>query len=170
MTKNKIIQKYILIIIIAISILPNIEGFPVAPAQFHGDMIINGTYAKVGTKIFIYDNENNKCGSVSITESGKYVISCLGDNPDTPKDEGAKNNEVVTIKTESGKQYKVKWYEGSFTRLDIIINSQNTPMHKKIDSEQPSNENWRAFPVLMTFFIAIIAFIAFQIKKEDKKT
>lgn len=89
--------------ILYIAFILNIAlAFPPIAQNFYGITLLSGNPAPMLTKIqaFYFDGENETiCGDFEIVESGKYgLLSCNGDDPDTPEIEGAVENQEIVFR------------------------------------------------------------------------
>lgn len=124
----KTIKLQICIILILIVILGSgfALGIPSPAAEFYGNVSFNGLNGSNGTIIYAYDNDEVLCGSFTILNEGRYgLLSCNGDDPDTPEDEGALSGENLTFKigNVSTRTYgNYSWISTLFFRVDLRQN------------------------------------------------
>ncbi len=92
-------MKKIMWIIYLVFLLNIASAIPPISQNFYGVALLSGSPAPIMTKIeaYYFDGENETiCGDFEISESGKYgLLSCNGDDPDTPEIEGAVENQII---------------------------------------------------------------------------
>jgi hypothetical protein len=142
-------------------------AFPILPSQYYGEILIDGEFAPIGTSVVIIDSHAVECGSLILKEPGRFEISCKGDDPDTYKDEGSSDNELVFFSI-NGEfvERGIVWKEGAFRRVDFNLEREG---QDKMTVEFPSNENSKIDGLfLMFFFVGVILFISYKYIKEEK--
>jgi hypothetical protein len=107
--------------------------YPSIPRTFRsqdGLSKLDGQPVPVGTIITAYDPNGVLCGSYTVTDTGQFVISCIGDDPGTPEDEGAVPGDTITFSMNgllatvtSG---SAEWQPG-FQEINIEATSINQP-------------------------------------------
>jgi hypothetical protein len=148
--------------IIAAILLNSIMAFPSLPCQFYGEVISDQQYAQIGTNISAYDSDGNLCGSCTTEKQGEYILSCKADNPDTSKDEGAKEGDIIYFKINSQKTLaKSVWHESSFIQVDIIKGDYSPITPERLSEKKTSLENY----FIMIMFILVLAFILYRLKR-----
>lgn len=109
----------LLLFVMAAAALP-----PIA-AEFYGTVEIDGKPAEPGTNITAYDPNGIVCGRHTTTAAGEFgLLSCNGDDPTTPEDEGATNGEIVTIRVNKIPVYNATWREGELNKVRLQVNTQ----------------------------------------------
>lgn len=114
-------------------------ALPPIAAEFYGIVEIDGKPAKPGTNITIHDLDGIMCGRHTTTIVGEFgLVSCNGDDPTTPEDEGATNGEIVAIRVNKLPAYNATWREGELNNLRLQINTQGSKELKLESSTIPS--------------------------------
>lgn len=142
----------------------SVWGFPVRPSQYYGDVVIDGSYADVGTNITIYDNNGVLCGYFSTDKGGEYIVSCKGDNSETSKDEGANEGEFVSFYVNERKVgTNAKWNAEGFMKLDLRVGVE---IIEEYEIEKLSEKNVSGDMYLMIIlFLVIMVFAFYNIRK-----
>jgi len=63
----------------------------------NGNSKLNGQPVPVGTVITAYDPDGVLCGQYTVTTQGQIFFDCLGDDSDTPEDEGGEPGDIITF-------------------------------------------------------------------------
>lgn len=115
----------IVIAIVAASIAAaGVTAVPPIAAEFYGTVTIDGNPAPPGTGIAIHDAQGVVCGSQATARQGEFgLLSCNGDDPSTPRDEGANNGEEVVISVNSIPAMNATWHEGRLALLSVEAGS-----------------------------------------------
>jgi len=78
-------------------------ALPSLPTEFYGRIRYYNTNASAGGVIKAYDSSGTLCGSFTIVNEGFYgTLTCKGDDPETPGDEGATAGENISFQYLSG--------------------------------------------------------------------
>ena len=100
---SKIIFISLFFMIVMMNLPMLISALPPLPTEFYGvirDYNYNGSPGEV---VQAYDSDGVLCGSFTIVNSGFYgSLTCKGDDPETPVDEGATAGENITFKYKGG--------------------------------------------------------------------
>lgn len=131
-------------LIVAVMYAATVNAIPPIATEIYGSISINGEPAPAGTNISVYDPDMVRCGFFVVKIRGIYgLLSCNGDDPDTPEDEGATTNDrlmffVNDMPAETSEE--VTWTEGSFHRVEVFLNLTRTAfeeMPKKAKTSSP---------------------------------
>lgn len=108
------------LLILMILILPSVYAVPPIAAEYYGNLQINEMDAPNGTLIEIKDVDGTICGSQVMDKTGSFgLISCRGDDPSTPVDEGARSNEQISINVNGRDIYSLEWVEADIRYLNL---------------------------------------------------
>src|SRR3989338_2720975 len=101
------------------------SAFPPIASEFYGTAYIDGKPAGINTTITVFTAQDIRCGQFTIKEAGTYgFLSCLGDDPDTIKVEGATHGESILFFVDNKParaQGNAQWGEGSFHQVNITL-------------------------------------------------
>ena len=96
---NKNNLKFGIFVIIFLLSLSAVMAIPPKPTEFYGTGRFFNANVPPGAVIRAYDSNGTMCGIFSVVYFGYYgTLSCEGDDPDTPVDEGAEPGDVITFK------------------------------------------------------------------------
>ena len=91
-------------------------ALPPIAAEFYGTVELDGRAAEPGTNVTVHDSSGKVCGNQTTRRTGEFgLLSCKGDDPATPEDEGAVNGEAVTLTVNNISAYNATWREGSLS-------------------------------------------------------
>ena len=127
MTNKKIVGLTVLVIII-FSEAMLIGAVPPPAAEFYGTIVRkDGSNVSVGTNISAYDSDGVLCGTFIVTNEGFYgLLSCNGDDPDTPEDEGAESYDIISFRINGTLAIATgnnSWISGDFHEVNFTANS-----------------------------------------------
>ena len=116
-----------LIIVINLSLTSNAicdsaDNIPQLPCDYYGVEETPGTLY-YNNQIVAKDPDGITIGEFTLSENGKYgPLSCVGDNPSTPEDEGAVDGDIITFYINGVRQQKqAHWKAGNFIKVDLGI-------------------------------------------------
>ena len=163
MKSNKLLLVRFVIVLLLISTLTNYSfAIPPVAAEFYGWVIVDGEYAPPGTRIMVSDSGGVKCGETVLEEQGTYgFLSCAGDDPSTPEDEGAGDNEGLIFYVNDVKintQNAVFWKPGSFREVNIIVGDveEAVPL---LEEPKPPRFNQNLYILILLVLLVVAAFI-----------
>lgn len=137
-------------------------AIPPVAAEFYGWVIVNGEYAPPGTNITVFDISGVKCGETVLKEEGNYgFLSCAGDDPSTPEDEGAHDNEGLTFYVNDFKintQNSIYWKPGSFREVNLIVGDVDRAI-PLLEEPKPPKFNQGLYIMFLLVLLLIAAFI-----------
>jgi hypothetical protein len=113
----------IALIIVLLLLLPGALAMPRVPSEFRGWVIIEGRYARDGTVITVLDDSGTVCGASIVTDGHYGPLSCSGDDPTTPNDEGADMNEPLTFLVNGqdiNTKDAVRWRPGQSKEVNLL--------------------------------------------------
>jgi hypothetical protein len=95
---------------------------------------VNGQPVPVGTLIEAFDPQGTKCGETIVSHAGWYgLLTCYGDDPSTPQDEGASPGDAITfhidgvVAAPEGPDSAVWTANGDVHQVDLAVNVPHTP-------------------------------------------
>ena len=109
--------------IIILMMLPIAAAIPPIENEFYGSIVDKGFPLGSG-KIEARAGTNVSCGNFTIANGGYYgLLSCLGDDPDTARIEGAVEGEGINFYLDTTKLFVLLglpyWHSANFTRIDL---------------------------------------------------
>jgi len=137
-------KKYILIPII-LMIVVFVEGFPMVPSTFYGDLKIDNEFAPSKTIVELYTDDGISCGRVVTEKNGEYVVSC---DKYSEKLKMEVNRRIV--------EEEFFWKEGGFERRDVNIILAR--------EEIPTYRNSNIDLMLIMAFMVIIVFVMVRVR------
>lgn len=100
----------------------SVAALPPLPSSFWGVITMNGARLPQSAQLTAYV-EGVPCGRGNIflyMGTTYYTISVTGDEPDTPKREGGREDEVIEFRLDGAPlATTARWHEGTNVRLDL---------------------------------------------------
>ncbi|MFH1505735.1 MAG: hypothetical protein ABIE94_01965 [archaeon] len=102
-----------------------VSAIPPKPTEFYGTIRFFNTNVTIGRVVRAYDSSGALCGRFTVINPGVYgTLTCTGDDPDTPGDEGAVTGETIRF-TVSNFNSTINglytWSSGTFRRVDMVV-------------------------------------------------
>ncbi len=125
--KNESAWQVLLATLLLATLLPikEVNAYPPLSMELYGKAFSFNQNASKGSLIEVLDQSNNVCGSFKTVAEGVYgLVSCNGDDPETPLDEGASPGEVLRfrINNEPAQPWQeVRFQSGAFLEVNISI-------------------------------------------------
>lgn len=107
-------------------LLVGVRGLPSPAVEFYGNITLRSIDEIDGDFVEAFDSDGVLCGNFDVVNEGYFgLLSCNGDDPNSPEDEGAVANETITFKLNnvstraSGNR---TWLSAGFLRVDLRTN------------------------------------------------
>jgi hypothetical protein len=125
--KTKVYVRVVIWMIILGIIVSGVAAFPPIGAEYYGRVLLhNGSDAPAGTEIKAYDSNGTLCGRFVVENDGYYgLLSCKGDDNETPEDEGAIAEEIISFTIDKGASVSYGnsvWEAASYKQVNITKN------------------------------------------------
>lgn len=119
---------------------------PSLPCDFYGGEETPGSLT-VGKIITARDPEGVMIGQVNVTESGRYgFLTCLGDNFNTPEDEGAVEGDIISFYLNGAKlRQQAVWKSGEAIKVDLGVAAEGGAFNLHL-SAMPGYSNYNNDP------------------------